>query len=865
MLVIFGVVLGVYGLAKWKELPTRAERRENARRIFPEAAGIDEKKIDQVQIDRDGKTLVFQRRGPRWQMTEPIDVLAEPGSIDSIVRGVKNLDMKAGGLVVLEGGEGLEKYGLEKPHATVTLFRNGEAVAKLLTGDKHPIDKEATYVKSADEDKYVFLVANFNIDSLDKSQTELREKDLITVDRFAADYVQVAWGDRQITAEKRGDQWQLASPIEDRADQTKVQDLIRDAGQVRVEKDADFIDDKAEDLANYGLDKPQVTVEVRKPGEKKTADESGDEKTSDSTSAEPVVEKVLIGGTVEGNDDKRYAMIDGQHYVVAVSSKAVAKLDVQPNDLRSRKLADFARLNVDYLRLKRPSDSIVVAKKDMKWRLYEPVAAAADSTAVQDFLRNLSDLEVAEFLDDAKPADYGLDNPAFTVDLWENGVVEKPAEKPEGDQNKKKAETPSAEPPEVQGKPKQIQFGKHEAGRVYAKRGEAGGVVAVDDKILETLEKATLALRDKSIFDFKATEVARLDIVRDGTSYSLENEQKKDNDESKSAGLSDPFLADTGNWRLTKPVEAPANATVARDLASTLRSLRTPRYLAEKPDDLSAYGLADPAIRVTITMKAEGDNQAEQGVLLVGSAVDKSADATEYYAMLPQGDLVFAVEKRLVDLLQSELRDPKIFTFTASDATGLTLAFGDHTWTLKKAKPEGSDTEQWAFEGEAPFELDTKKVDSLLSTLASLKAERFVQYEGGFSGTQGLEPAVLTLTVSLGDKQKTMRVGTAVEQGEGRFAATADLDGAVFVVAADPFGPLADDPTYLQVKSPGGDAATSTPSAAGPADNPPAGSPPAKDESSDKSSSAAPPKQPEPSKAPQPPSTEPKAPSDSSN
>ena len=99
LLVIFGVVLGVYGLAQWKQLPTRAERREQARRIFPEAAGLDAKEIDQVRIERDGKTLVFERRDGRWQMTEPINVLADRTAIDNVVRDVKDLELKVGGLV----------------------------------------------------------------------------------------------------------------------------------------------------------------------------------------------------------------------------------------------------------------------------------------------------------------------------------------------------------------------------------------------------------------------------------------------------------------------------------------------------------------------------------------------------------------------------------------------------------------------------------------------------------------------------------------------------------------------------------------------------------------------------------------------
>ena len=134
-------------------------------------------------------------------------------------------------------------------------------------------------------------------------------------------------------------------------------------------------------------------------------------------------------------------------------------------------------------------------------------------------------LQVEEFHDDADPSEFGLDEPQLTVSVWEDSVTE-----PEDDDEAEEGETNDDVEPTPEGNPKQIRFGKHdeEAGRLYVQRGESKGVVAVSDEILETLNSGALAFRDKKIFDFTASDVARLDLVRDGASFTLEKEEKKD-------------------------------------------------------------------------------------------------------------------------------------------------------------------------------------------------------------------------------------------------------------------------------------------------------------------------------------------------
>ena len=111
-------------------------------------------------------------------------------------------------------------------------------------------------------------------------------------------------------------------------------------------------------------------------------------------------------------------------------------------------------------------------------------------------------------------------------------------------------------------------------------------------------------------------EVARVDVVRGDKTFALEKQKPEDKKDDATA-------AET--WHLTQPVNAPANERAADIIAGQLSRLRANRYVAESPSDLAQYGLAEPAIRVTVTMKAKEGETAKQHVLLVGSAVPAAA------------------------------------------------------------------------------------------------------------------------------------------------------------------------------------------------------------------------------------------------
>ena len=79
----------------------------------------------------------------------------------------------------------------------------------------------------------------------------------------------------------------------------------------------------------------------------------------------------------------------------------------------------------------------------------------------------------------------------------------------------------------------------------------------------------------------------------------------------------------------------------------TLASVSTREYVAYNPRDLSIYGLSDPSI--VFQMGLSGTNQLGR-ILLVGEEA-----AEGYYAMAKGQDVVFILDKSLVEVLSADL------------------------------------------------------------------------------------------------------------------------------------------------------------------------------------------------------------------
>jgi hypothetical protein len=168
--------------------------------------------------------------------------------------------------------------------------------------------------------------------------------------------------------------WQITAPKPLAADQEDVSSMLSTLSSLNSDR---LLEDKASDLAPYGLSDPDVEVEV--------------------TLKDKKTQRLLIGSqTPSGNSF--YAMLSGDQRLFTIASYSKTSLDKSANDLRDKRLltADFDKVSQIEL-LNQKSDKrvdITFARNKDAWQILKPKLARADSDAVESLIRSLRDAKM---------------------------------------------------------------------------------------------------------------------------------------------------------------------------------------------------------------------------------------------------------------------------------------------------------------------------------------------------------------------------------------------------------------------------------------------------------------------------------------
>lgn len=253
-------------------------------------------------------------------------------------------------------------------------------------------------------------------------------------------------------------------------------------------------------------------------------------------------------------------------------------------------------------------------------------------------------------------------------------------------------------------------------------------------------------------------------------------------------------------WQYDGDDAFPADQEAVENLAEQVGSLAAIRVI-DDPEDLSAYGLDEPALQATVTA---GDGTAV--TLLLGDVSDSYC-----YAKRTDSDTVYTVSTDLPENLESlELLDlaaipdfPDLGTDTISS---LTWESGGTTLTLTKTETETAGTENgdssadassssesaeetepaWDVNGTA-IPSDNSTFTSLMAQLSSLAFDACYDYKGEADTLAecGLDTPVGVLTVTYGEGETlTLTIGALDGAGDSYYAQLSG-DPGVYLLSAD--------------------------------------------------------------------------------
>ena len=388
LLVVLGGLGAYIYFVTWKQ----ADKTDTAKqdKVF---AALEPDKIEEVKVKSEkGDTTTLKKESGAWQMTAPVATKADESEVTGITTSLGQIAVVR---VIDENPPDLKEYGLATPRIEINFKASGDKdYRKLYIGEKSPTGADL-FAKRNDEKK-VFLIPAFQESSFNKGTFDLRDKTLWKFERDKVDSLDVTAGGKTIAMTRATGDWKITKPIESRADFGVVEGLI---GRLQSAQMKAIVADQATpaDLKKYGLEKPEVTVNVSTGSAKAT---------------------LLIGGKAE--DNTVYVRDVSRPTVMTVESSLVDELKKGADDYRKKDIFEFRAFNANRVEITRAGQTIAFEKAKGqgenapdKWKRVSPAAGDVDKDKIDSLLSRLSNMRAASFA--AADAKTGLDKPAMTI------------------------------------------------------------------------------------------------------------------------------------------------------------------------------------------------------------------------------------------------------------------------------------------------------------------------------------------------------------------------------------------------------------------------------------------------------------------
>jgi hypothetical protein len=216
---------------------------------------------DKVVLERGPRKATFANIDGTWKLTEPAEAPAEQTELDDFVNAVARLRADE---MVAEKPADLKPYGLDKPEAHWRFLSGTKEVLNLLVGAPDKGGKRR-YAKLAAGD-VVFLL---DVPTTNRLLAEYRTRSVwpAPLDAAQAESVRFGYAQKPFTLLKVDNLWQVAGQPDEVVNVKAVNDALDALARLKVER---YVLDKGADPKLYGLEPPELTIDVQTPTGKRT-------------------------------------------------------------------------------------------------------------------------------------------------------------------------------------------------------------------------------------------------------------------------------------------------------------------------------------------------------------------------------------------------------------------------------------------------------------------------------------------------------------------------------------------------------------------------------------------------------------------
>jgi hypothetical protein len=328
----------------------------------------------------------------------------------------------------------------------------------------------------------------------------------------------------------------------------------------------------------------------------------------------------------------------------------------------------ITRLDIE----KRDAKPVALTKADAgEWKITKPQSFGADQTVVSGILSTLSSLNSERVVEDkaADPKPYGLDQPAFQLDITEKD--HKTQRLLIGD------DTPTG-------------------GAAYAMLAGDPRVFTMATYAKTSLDKSLNDLRDKRLLTVNPDKISRLELLR--KNQDIELGRNKD------------------EWQVLKPKPLGADSFQVSELIRELTDARMDLSPSDSKDLATAFAHSTPLATAKVTDQSGTEELQVRKGQKDRTQAGQSNDA--YYAKSSVVEGIYNVSPELGHALDKGLEDfrnKKLFDF--GDPNKVELHIGSRAYFLIRSG------EDWWQDGK---KMDAGTVQSLISKLRDFTADKFL-------------------------------------------------------------------------------------------------------------------------------------------
>ena len=359
-------------------------------------------KVTKLQIKSTAGELELAKKNNHWSLVKPMVARGDDSKINDLISQLTTAHIDQF-LSDTQPGH----YGLSEPRGTLTFTVEGSdkpVVLQVGGNPKEEKDKEKLYVKLSTRDGGHAGAEDRRECAQLQTERSARSKPGAGGERHRRSHHSRSPAARRWCSPATGESWVRKEGDKDVP--MNVSAAARVLSELQGAQVIDFVSDVASDLPKYGLDQPQAKVTFSSYASQNTAETKAGEK--------PIVQ-VLFGKSADDKNDKVYARLDDEPFIVTVPSNILEAVPKNAVELQDLAITNFKAEEVSNLEVTVGSQAplSLERQKEGTWKLTK-----GEGTLTQPSVLNLANalagLRAVRWEGPARP-EYGFEHPLATV------------------------------------------------------------------------------------------------------------------------------------------------------------------------------------------------------------------------------------------------------------------------------------------------------------------------------------------------------------------------------------------------------------------------------------------------------------------